>query len=103
MRKADNLPPYCAVVKKSGNLNFLDPSGPAWPVMGVLLEMLFNIVFHREFHYSGILPPVAGCLSPNVLRLRIGLICKNQWSHEEFFIGPLLPQDETNMQSQNFR
>ena len=28
MRKADNLPPSCAVVMKSGNLNFLEPSGP---------------------------------------------------------------------------
>ena len=36
MRKADNLPPYCAVVKKSRSLNFLDPSGPAQPVTGVL-------------------------------------------------------------------
>ena len=36
MRKADNLPPYCVVVKKSRSLNFLDPSGPAWPVTGVL-------------------------------------------------------------------
>ena len=36
MRKADNLPPYCAVVKKSRRLNFLHPSGPAWPVTGVL-------------------------------------------------------------------
>ena len=36
MRKADNLPPYCAVVKKSRSLNFLDPSGTAWPVTGVL-------------------------------------------------------------------
>ena len=36
MRKADNLPPYCAIVKKSGSFNFLDPSGPAWPVMGEL-------------------------------------------------------------------
>ena len=36
MRKADNLPPYCAVVKKCRSLNFLDPSGPAWPVTGVL-------------------------------------------------------------------
>ena len=32
MRKLDNLPPYSAVVKKSRSLNFLDPSGPAWPV-----------------------------------------------------------------------
>ena len=28
MRKADNLPPSCAVVTKSGNLNFLETSGP---------------------------------------------------------------------------
>ena len=28
MRKADNLPPSCAVVMKSGELNFLEPSGP---------------------------------------------------------------------------
>jgi len=27
VRKADNLPPSCAVVTKSGNLNFLEPSG----------------------------------------------------------------------------
>ena len=29
MHKADNLPPSCAVVKKSGNFNFLEPF---WPV-----------------------------------------------------------------------
>ena len=28
VRKADNLPPSCAVVTKSGNLNFLETSGP---------------------------------------------------------------------------
>ena len=28
MRKADNLPPFCAVVTKSGSFNFLEPSGP---------------------------------------------------------------------------
>jgi hypothetical protein len=31
--EADNLPPYSADL---GALTFLDPSGPAWPVMGVL-------------------------------------------------------------------
>ena len=36
MRKTDNLPPYCAVVKNSRSLNFLDSSGPAWPVTAVL-------------------------------------------------------------------
>jgi len=33
VRKADNLPPSCAVVTKSGNLKFLKTSGP---VMGLL-------------------------------------------------------------------
>jgi len=28
VRKADNLPPSCAIVMKSGNRNFLKPSGP---------------------------------------------------------------------------
>jgi len=28
VRKADNLPTSCAVVTQSGNLNFLEPSGP---------------------------------------------------------------------------
>jgi len=28
VRKADNLPPSCVVVTKSGSLNFLEPSGP---------------------------------------------------------------------------
>ena len=32
------LPPYCAVVKKSRSLNFLDLSGSAWPVTGVLFN-----------------------------------------------------------------
>ena len=43
MRKADNLPPYCAVVKNSRSLNFLDPPGPAWPVTGVLY--LFTVLW----------------------------------------------------------
>ena len=52
MRKADNLPPYCAVVKNSRSHNFLDLSGPAWPVTGVLylyLSLVSNIVFLTTF------------------------------------------------------
>ena len=37
MRKADNLPPSCAVVTKSGNLNFLEPSGPVQACNGTAL------------------------------------------------------------------
>jgi len=35
--KADNLPPSCAVVMKSGNLNFLGPSGPPRDCNGTAL------------------------------------------------------------------
>jgi len=37
VRKADNLPPFCAVVTKSGNLNFLEPSGPLGACNGTAL------------------------------------------------------------------
>ena len=37
MRKADNLQPSCAVVTKSGNLNFLEPSGPVQACNGTAL------------------------------------------------------------------
>ena len=37
VRKADNLPPSCAVVTKSGNLNFLEPSGPLRACNGTAL------------------------------------------------------------------
>ena len=40
MLKADNLPPYRAVVMKSGSLNFLDPSGPAQACYGRALPVL---------------------------------------------------------------
>ena len=39
MRKADNLPPFCAVVTKSGNLNFLEPSGPVQACNGTTLPL----------------------------------------------------------------
>ena len=39
MRKADNLPPSCAVVTKSGNLNFLEPSGPIQACNGTVLPL----------------------------------------------------------------
>ena len=39
MRKADNLPPSCAVVTKSGNLNFLEPCGPVQACNGTALPL----------------------------------------------------------------
>ena len=42
MRKADNLPPSCAVVTKSGNLNFPEPSGPVHACNGTALPLHFT-------------------------------------------------------------
>jgi len=39
VRKADNLPPSCAVVTKSGNLNFLESSGPIQACNGTDLPL----------------------------------------------------------------
>ena len=39
MRKADNLQPSCAVVTKSGNLNFLEPFGPVQACNGTALHL----------------------------------------------------------------
>ena len=41
MLKVDNLPPSCAFVMKSGNLNFLEPSGHLGPVMGLIYLFFF--------------------------------------------------------------
>ena len=45
MRKADNLPPSCAVVTKSGSLNFLEPSGPLQACNGTALTLPFTPAF----------------------------------------------------------
>ena len=43
MRKADNLTTFCAVIMKSGNLNFLEPSGPLQACNGTALPFLYEI------------------------------------------------------------
>ena len=48
MHKADNLPPSCAIVTKSGNLNFLEPSGPVQACNGTALPL----PLHRELGKS---------------------------------------------------
>jgi len=45
VRKADNLPPSCAVVMKSGNLNFLEPPGPVQSCNGTALPLYLLSTF----------------------------------------------------------
>jgi len=42
VRKADNLPPSCAVVMKSGNLNFLELSGALQACNGTAFTICFR-------------------------------------------------------------
>ena len=42
MRKTDNLPSSCAIVTKSGKLNFLEHSGPVQACNGTALPLHFN-------------------------------------------------------------
>ena len=45
VRKADNLPPSCAVVTKCGSLHFLEPSGPVQASNGTALPFLQYVHF----------------------------------------------------------
>ena len=59
MRKADNLPPSCAVVTKSGNLNFLEPSGPLRAVTGLIYLYIYaniNDYIVKLIHTSKLTP-----------------------------------------------
>ena len=81
MHKADNLQPSCAVVMKSGNLSFLEPSGPLQACNGtaavdVLISQIYfwnkilhvsdsSSVHHQEFfhctHNNGIYQHIYHC------------------------------------------
>ena len=52
MRKADNLPPSCDVVTKSGNLNFLEPSGPLQACNGTALAFFYYVAVPFVVNYN---------------------------------------------------
>ena len=67
MREADKLPPSCAVVTKSGSLNFMEPSGPVQACNGTALPFyVFGahvlIISRSKLHYtaSGIISLIGG-------------------------------------------
>jgi len=47
VRKADNLPQFCALVTKSGNLNFLEPSVPFQACNGTALLLPLPLLLYR--------------------------------------------------------
>ena len=46
------LPPSCAIVMKSGNLNFLEPSGPLQACNGTALPLLYVISEWKYAQYT---------------------------------------------------
>jgi len=52
VRKADNLPTSCAVVTKSGNLNFLEPSGPVQTCNGTALPLYTLCIYIYIYIYT---------------------------------------------------
>ena len=52
MRKVDNLPPSCALVTKSGSLNFLEPSGPVQACNGTALPFTASALFRYMSIFS---------------------------------------------------
>ena len=48
-----SFPPSCAVVMKSGDLNFLEPSGPLEACNGTALPLLILTAF-LQFAYSNV-------------------------------------------------
>jgi hypothetical protein len=51
------VPPSCAVVMKSGNLNFLEPSGPLQACNGTALPLPFttyNQLYYISVHFTNV-------------------------------------------------
>ena len=64
-----NVPPPCAVVMKSGNLNFLEPSGPLRPHNGTAVPKLNGA---HVYHTS----QVQTTVTLQAIATFIGLICR---------------------------
>jgi len=54
--KADNLPPSCVAVTKSGNHNFLEPSGPVQDCNGIGLPLHHENIISKilQLHYEDV-------------------------------------------------
>ena len=77
VRKADNLPPSCAVVTKSVSLNFLEPSGPFQAYNGTALPLSINLSsislrYMQHFMYLNFLRrPDRGQERPKIINIKI--------------------------------
>ena len=95
MRKVDNLPPSCAVVTKSGNLKFLEPSGPLLACNGTALRCVLIATVHVVALYlffflilkkmNGFVKPRPTFLLPYIRAGSVGSFTASQKSGERPF------------------
>ena len=76
MRKADNLPPSCAVVTKSGNFNILKSSGPVQACNGTAFTVNNDCYIARFMIYPdlNLVMNSIRILNDNEILLNFGLI-----------------------------
>ena len=68
------LPPSCAVVMKSGNLNFLEPSGPLQACNGTALPLPLLCILYRSL--------LLVCNLDTTMRSRVGSFRHFQYVHD---------------------
>ena len=95
MHKADNLPPSCAVVTKSGNLDFLEPSGQLQACNETALRAQYLRVFITCIYY----------VCPTCFAVPHTVIRENSHSHysKPPAVTPLLSKVNTLVASRNIK
>ena len=81
------LPPSCAVVMKSGNLNFLEPSGPLQACNGTALPFLFFAVTGKPELAKGQMIRICTCTFLQILALNCH-VTRTVWSRELQLTAP---------------
>ena len=93
MRKADNLPPSCAVVTKSGDLNFLEPSGPVQACNGTAMPFFYLLEFLLQF--TGLCESRSDCTAALIINLG------HRWKNlDSITLRPLYPGKESSVSTE---
>ena len=90
MRKVDNLQPSCAVVTKTGSLNFLEPSGPVQACNGTALP------FFRYLHAYCCVSLGFFNLDSTHVNLHVFLTIRTRWRSLRTFEKTVLLRNSLN-------
>ena len=96
MRKAENLPPSCAVVTKSGNLNFLEPLGPIRACNGTALCNVLTLKCQGIWIYT-CLVSVGAAYREMVHNILYPIICKPEVTFVRYDVHHALPNTANSL------